>query len=518
MTDINSNDSPENNVDKANDSNAENLWIIDDDQSIRWVLQRALEKSGMNVTPFEFTSDLLDAISAKNVQLPDAIISDIRMPGMSGLDLTKEIHKLYPELPIIIMTAYSDMDSAMSAYDSGAFEYLPKPFDINEAVELARRACASSKASKPVNTSRSASKTTNTPDHTQHSQSTSVSSIESQPKSMDEVPVSQKEIIGQSVAMQSLFKTIGRLSKTSISVLITGESGTGKELVAKALHTHSPRSHKAFIAINTAAIPKELLESELFGHEKGAFTGAQAQRKGRFEQANGGTLFLDEIGDMPAELQTRLLRVLADGEFYRVGGTQAINVDVRVVAATHQNLEEHVKNGTFREDLFHRLNVIRLQIPALRERDEDIIVLLNHFLVQAAQELSAEKKNLSTEVIDYLQTLQWPGNVRQLENVSRWLTVMATGQEITIEDLPSDLRDSDNKADIDWEKLLFKNMIQRLNRGETRILDDVTPKFESIVLAAALEKTGGRKKDAAELLGWGRNTLTRKLKELKISE
>ena len=289
---------------------------------------------------------------------------------------------------------------------------------------------------------------------------------------------------------------------------------TGKELVAKALHTHSPRAHKPFIAINTAAIPRELLESELFGHEKGSFTGAQAQRKGRFEQANGGTLFLDEIGDMPSELQTRLLRVLADGEFYRVGGTQAINVDVRVVAATHQNLEQHVQNGTFREDLFHRLNVIRLQIPALRERDEDIIVLLNHFLVQAAQELNAEQKNLSNEVINYLQTLKWPGNVRQLENLSRWLTVMATGQEITLEDLPPDLLESHNKTDLDWEKLLFQNMMQRLNRGETRILDALMPKFESIALAAALEKTGGRKKDASELLGWGRNTLTRKLKEL----
>lgn len=509
-----------NSLDTSVITSTEQLWIIDDDQSIRWVLQRALEKAGMNITPFEFTSDLLDAISVKDVKLPDAIISDIRMPGMSGLDLTKEIHKLYPDLPIIIMTAYSDMDSAMSAYDSGAFEYLPKPFDINEAVELARRACASNKTLRDSKTLFSKNSASNADKYNPNN--TAINSNNLHPNKpiskIDELPISQKEIIGQSVAMQSLFKTIGRLSKTSISVLITGESGTGKELVAKALHTHSPRSHKAFIAINTAAIPKELLESELFGHEKGAFTGAQAQRKGRFEQANGGTLFLDEIGDMPAELQTRLLRVLADGEFYRVGGTQAIKVDVRVVAATHQNLEEHVQNGTFREDLFHRLNVIRLQIPALRERDEDIIVLLNHFLVQAAHELHAEKKNLSKEVIDYLQTLKWPGNVRQLENVSRWLTVMATGQEVTIEDLPSDLRDSSNKADIDWEKLLFKNMVQRLNRGETRILDAVTPKFESIALAAALEKTGGRKKDAAELLGWGRNTLTRKLKELNNPE
>ncbi len=485
----------------------ENIWIIDDDQSIRFVLQRALEKAGMNITAFEFTSDLLNAISAKNIILPDAIISDIRMPGMSGLDLTKQIHEQFPDLPIIIMTAYSDMESAMSAYDTGAFEYLPKPFDINEAVELARRACTSGKAANKISHSPDIQDPTKSDQQKLHSNQ--------QTQSFSELPVSQKEIIGQSIAMQSLFKTIGKLSKTSISVLITGESGTGKELVAKALHTHSPRSHMPFIAINTAAIPRELLESELFGHEKGSFTGAQAQRKGRFEQANRGTLFLDEIGDMPAELQTRLLRVLADGEFYRVGGTQAINVDVRVVAATHQNLERHVQNGTFREDLYHRLNVIRLQIPALRERDEDIVVLLNHFLVQAAQELKAEQKSLTPEVIDYLQTLKWPGNVRQLENLSRWLTVMATGQEITLEDLPPDLRDSHNKTDIDWEKLLFQNMMQRLNRGETRILDALTPKFESIALAAALEKTEGRKKDAAELLGWGRNTLTRKLKEFE---
>jgi len=375
-------------------------------------------------------------------------------------------------LPIIIMTAYSDMDSAMSAYDSGAFEYLPKPFDINEAVELARRACASSKTLKTLESSNQ--------DNFRYEKGDKNSNITNiyQKPSANDLAISQQEIIGQSSAMQSLFKTIGKLSKTSISVLITGESGTGKELVAKALHTHSPRAHKPFIAINTAAIPRELLESELFGHEKGSFTGAQNQRKGRFEQADGGTLFL---------------------------------------AATHQNLEEYVQNGTFREDLFHRLNVIRLQIPALRERDEDIIVLLNHFLIQAAKELSAEKKTLSIEVKNYLQTLKWPGNVRQLENVSRWLTVMATGQEIILEDLPPDLRDDHNKTDIDWEKLLFQDMMQRLNRGETRILDSITPKYESIALSSALEKTGGRKKDASELLGWGRNTLTRKLKELDMS-
>ena len=464
----------------------EKLWIVDDDQSIRWVLQKALEKAGMEVHAYEFASDLLRDLNAENAQLPEAIISDIRMPGMNGFDLIKEIHSSHPDLPVIIMTAHSDMDSAMSAYENGAFEYLPKPFDINEATELARRACAINKVTGG-----------------KVEETISV--------------VSQQEIIGQSVAMQELFRSIGRLSKTSISVLITGESGTGKELVAKALHTHSPRANKSFIAINTAAIPKELLESELFGHEKGSFTGAQAQRIGRFEQADGGTLFLDEIGDMPAELQTRLLRVLADGEFYRVGGTKAIRVDVRVVAATHQNLEEHVKNGSFREDLYHRLNVIRLQIPALRERDEDIIVLLNHFLAQAAKELSAEQKQLSNEVSDYLQTLEWPGNVRQLENVSRWLTVMATGREITMEDLPQDLKVCDEENDSNWEALLFQNMLQRLNRGDKRILDEVTPKFETIALNAALQKTGGRKKDAAELLGWGRNTLTRKLKELDIS-
>ncbi len=314
---------------------SEKIWIVDDDQSIRWVLQRALEKAQMDVTAFEFATDLLRQLrEADENELPDAVISDIRMPGMDGFELLKEIHKLYPILPVIIMTAHSDMDSAMSAYESGAFEYLPKPFDINEAIELARRACATNQPPEKI--------------------------------TEDNSPITQQEIIGQSVAMQDLFRTIGRLSKTSISVLITGESGTGKELVAKALHTHSPRADKTFIAINTAAIPRDLLESELFGHEKGAFTGAQAQRKGRFEQADGGTLFLDEIGDMPAELQTRLLRVLADGEFYRVGGHTPVKVDVRVVAATHQDLEQHVKNGSFREDLYHRLNVIRVQIPALR--------------------------------------------------------------------------------------------------------------------------------------------------------
>ncbi len=462
---------------------AENIWIIDDDKSIRWVLQKALDKAGMNVTAFEFPNDLLRQLRDSPDTIPDVIITDIRMPSMDGFELLKEIKKLHPMLPVIIMTAHSDMDSAMSAYDSGAFEYLPKPFDINEAIELARRASSINQSTGIIN------------------------------ETVDTLP--QQNIIGKSVAMQELFRTIGRLSKTSISVLITGESGTGKELVAKALHTHSPRSDKAFIAINTAAIPKDLLESELFGHEKGSFTGAQTRRIGRFEQAHEGTLFLDEIGDMPAELQTRLLRVLADGEFYRVGGTQAIKVDVRVLAATHQNLEEHVRQGKFREDLYYRLNVIRLQIPPLRDRDDDIILLLNHFLMQASIELDMEQKVLSSEVSSFLQTLEWSGNVRQLDNISRWLTVMATSKEITLDDLPQDIKNSANTNSNNWEQVLHQHLTQRLNSGELRILDEITPTFEAIALNAALQKTGGMKKEAAELLGWGRNTLTRKLKDLK---
>jgi len=467
----------------------ENIWIVDDDESIRWVLQRALEKANMQVRVFDHAEKLLTALVSNQ---PQAIISDIRMPDMDGFELLKEIHKNHPDLPVIIMTAHSDMDSAVSAFESGAFEYLPKPFDVNDATALAKRACEVGRESNEIINNKNEE-------------------------------ISQQEIIGKSVAMQEMFRTIGRLSKTSLSVLVTGESGTGKELVAKALHTHSPRSNQPFIAINTAAIPKDLLESELFGHEKGAFTGAQAQRKGRFEQADKGTLFLDEIGDMPPELQTRLLRVLADGEFYRVGGTRPVNVDVRVVAATHQNLEEHVKSGSFREDLYHRLNVIRVHIPALRERGEDILLLLNHFLIQAAEEMQLESKTLSLNVSNYIQTLVWPGNVRQLENISRWLMVMASGREITMDDLPADLR-VENVAEesgmisssTDWQHLLSQHISQRLERGETKVLDALTPVFESIAIKAAMKKTSGRKKDASDLLGWGRNTLTRKLKELEI--
>jgi two-component system nitrogen regulation response regulator GlnG len=390
---------------------------------------------------------------------------------------------------VIIMTAHSDLDSAVSAYQGGAFEYLPKPFDVNEAVDLVRRACRMRQESRTQLVGESAT------DH----------------------GIAAGEIIGKAAAMQEVFRAIGRLSKSSITVLITGESGTGKELVAKALHTHSPRANKPFIALNTAAIPSELLESELFGHEKGAFTGAYAQRKGRFEQADTGTLFLDEIGDMPAELQTRLLRVLAEGTFYRVGGHTPVKVDVRIIAATHQNLEELVRKGAFREDLFHRLNVIRIHNPPLRERRDDIPLLLKFFLRRAAEELHVDAKMLSPAVTTYLQGLTWQGNVRQLENTCRWLTVMASGQEVVMDDLPSELQEREqNKAEIpgDWEKALAQFAAHRLANGSTAFLDEMYPIFERILLQAALDKTGGRKIEAAELLGWGRNTLTRKLKEL----
>ena len=461
----------------------EAIWVVDDDQSIRWVLEKALTRAEMEVKTFESAAALLKSLKKAT---PAAIISDIRMPDMDGFELLAQIQSSHQELPVIIMTAHSDMDSAVSAFESGAFEYLPKPFDINEATELARRAQEHSKNSR-----------------------------ESVPVVEDSEVSRQTGIIGKSFAMQGVFRAIGRLSKSSISVLITGESGTGKELVAAALHEHSPRSKKPFIAINTAAIPKDLLESELFGHEKGAFTGAHALRKGRFEQANHGTLFLDEIGDMSADLQTRLLRVLSDGKFYRVGGHIPVDVDVRVVAATHQALEERVTEGLFREDLFHRLNVIRIQLPPLRERSSDVPLLLSHFLQRAADDLQTEKKVLLPNVVDFLQTLPWPGNVRQLENISRWMTVMAAGRDVAMDDLPPELFDVQKTVSSgDWRTLLAQEIQQRLEAGESRILDELVPEFERLALEVALQKTAGRKKDAAELLGWGRNTLTRKLKEI----
>jgi len=464
------------------------IWIIDDEDSIRWVLQKALEGAGFRVTSFDNANTIIDKLKHEE---PDAIITDIRMPGIDGLELLSHLSNDYPELPVIIMTAHTDLDSAVSAYKGGAFEYLPKPFDIDDAVEIAQRACIKKDASD------------------NHSAADNDS----------------PEIIGAAPAMQEVFRTIGRLSKSVISVLITGESGTGKELVALSLHKHSPRAHEAFIALNTAAIPKELLESELFGHEKGAFTGAQALRKGRFEQADGGTLFLDEIGDMPAELQTRLLRVLSDGVFYRVGGHTPIKVNVRVIAATHQNLDEHVKQGLFREDLFHRLNVIRIQLPALRERKEDIPGLLKLFLQRAVKQLAIDDNEIEAKTIDdetmaYLSSLHWPGNVRQLENTCHWLAVMTSGQTVHMSDLPPELLKDDQLATEDagdnWEHMLSVKIQQQLLSGETEISSQIISKVEKILIEATLQKTNGRKNDAAKLLGWGRNTLTRKIKELNL--
>ncbi len=459
------------------------VWIVDDDKSIRWVLEKALSKDDAQIDCF---SDPLQVLDKINQDTPDVIISDVRMPGLDGISLLEQIKQKAPEVPVIIMTAYSDLDRAVSAFREGAFEYLSKPFDVDEVVGLVERAIHEKNKSL-------------------------INSAEPQLAEMD-------NIIGSAPAMQEVFRAIGRLSSSNLTVLITGESGTGKELVARALHRHSPRSNATFIALNTAAIPKDLLESELFGHEKGAFTGATGQRIGRFEQANNGTLFLDEIGDMPSELQTRLLRVLADGEFYRVGGHVPIKVDVRVIAATHQNLEQRVEQGTFREDLLHRLNVIRVHVPPLRNRREDIVTLANHFLARAAQELKVERKNLLPESQQFLIKLDWPGNVRQLENFCRWITVMASGRDIHINDLPPELKNTEIPTNIaaDWEDLLRKWAESCLLHGKSEILNEAVPRFERILIEVALKQTGGRRQDAAKLLGWGRNTLTRKIKELGI--
>ena len=455
-------------------SRSENVWILDDDRSIRWVLEKALQQEGMDIQSFDSADSVLNRLAR---QQPDVIISDIRMPGTSGLDLLAKIREQHPRLPVIIMTAHSDLDSAVASYQGGAFEYLPKPFDVDDAVSLVKRANQ----------------------HAQEQQN------QQQPANRHHTP----EIIGEAPAMQEVFRAIGRLSHSNITVLINGESGTGKELVAHALHRHSPRSASPFIALNMAAIPKDLMESELFGHEKGAFTGAANQRRGRFEQADGGTLFLDEIGDMPADTQTRLLRVLADGEFYRVGGHTPVRVDVRIIAATHQDLETLVQAGKFREDLFHRLNVIRIHIPRLSDRREDIPALAEHFLASAAQELSVETK-------EYLQHLPWPGNVRQLENTCRWITVMASGREVHVDDLPPELLNQQAEAQPahNWEQALRNWSDQALARGQSNLLDEAVPAFERIMIETALKHTAGRRRDAALLLGWGRNTLTRKIKEL----
>lgn len=460
-----------------------NVWIIDDDRSIRWVLERALTQSGMQPRVFENGDSVLAHLDQ---ELPDAIISDIRMPGIDGISLLSRIVERHPDVPVIIMTAHSDLESAVTSYQTGAFEYLPKPFDVDDAVALVKRAVA----------------------HSHERRATAEPAPDNGTRTA--------EIIGEAPAMQEVFRAIGRLSHSNITVLINGESGTGKELVAQALHNHSPRAKHPFIALNMAAIPKDLIESELFGHEKGAFTGAGAARQGRFEQANGGTLFLDEIGDMPADTQTRLLRVLADGEFYRVGGTTPIKVDVRIIAATHQDLEKLVQSGSFREDLFHRLNVIRVHLPKLAERREDIPRLMRHFLKRAATELAVEPKILRPDAEEYLTSLPWPGNVRQLENTCRWLTVMASGREIHIDDLPPELlQQADTPATGQtWQEGLRNWADQELRRGRKGILDTAVPEFERIMIETALKHTGGRRRDASVLLGWGRNTLTRKINEL----
>lgn len=461
------------------------IWVVDDDSSIRWVLERTLSAAGLVCETFADAESVLDAL---NRSVPDVLVSDIRMPGTDGLELLRTLQTSHPTLPIIIMTAHSDLDAAVNAYQEGAFEYLPKPFDIDEAVALVERAVIHSQEQKRQQKPR-------------------------------EENAAAPEIIGEAPAMQEVFRAIGRLSRSSISVLINGESGTGKELVAHALHRHSPRASNAFIALNMAAIPKDLIESELFGHEKGAFTGANTVRQGRFEQANGGTLFLDEIGDMPLDIQTRLLRVLADGQFYRVGGHSAINVDVRIIAATHQNLEQLVAEGDFREDLFHRLNVIRVHLPALKDRRQDVPQLAEHFLTRAAKELGVEVKSLHKDTIEAMTQLPWPGNVRQLENTCRWLTVMASGKEVLPSDLPPELLEASQDHgphDSSWQKALAIWAETAMNEGQEGLLHDAQPEFERILLRSALKFTRGHKQDAAKVLGWGRNTLTRKLKELEI--
>ncbi len=456
------------------------VWVIDDDRSIRWVFEKALAREGIPYRAFAGAQEALDALEQG---APQVLVSDIRMPGTSGLELLQNIKLRHPGLPIIIMTAYSDLESAVAAFQGGAFEYLPKPFDVDQAVELIRRAIGES-----------------------------MREIEG-----EDARETSPEILGKAPSMQEVFRAIGRLSQSNATVLITGESGTGKELVALALHRHSSRSARPFVAINTAAMPKDLLESDLFGHERGAFTGAQATRRGRFEQAENGTLFLDEIGDMPADLQTRLLRVLSDGQFYRVGGHQPITANVRVIAATHQDLEERVRQGLFREDLFHRINVIRLRLPSLRERREDIPLLAKHFLAKSARELAVEGKRLSEAAMDFLAAQDFPGNVRQLENLCHWLTVMAPTQTIEVVDLPAELKSADGKPPgSDWVGALEQEVERAFARGETGVLDGFAQAFEKALIGKALVRTGGRRIEAANLLGIGRNTITRKIAELGL--
>ncbi|MFN4360735.1 MAG: nitrogen regulation protein NR(I) [Hylemonella sp.] len=488
------------------------IWIADDDQSIRFVLEKALQREQMPTRSFINPREVLAALDEEG-EGPQVLVSDIRMPGGSGLELLEKVKARHPGLPVIIMTAFSDLDSAVSAFQGGAFEYLPKPFDLPKAVELIRRAVDESQREEVAQESITAA----------------------------------PEMLGQAPAMQDVFRAIGRLSQSNVTVLITGESGSGKELVARALHKHSPRANGPFVAINTAAIPKDLLESELFGHERGAFTGAQTMRRGRFEQAEGGTLFLDEIGDMPFDLQTRLLRVLSDGHFYRVGGHSAVKANVRVIAATHQDLEQRVKEGVFREDLFHRLNVIRLRLPALRERREDIAMLARHFLQQSARQLGVEPKRISDAALEKLSRFSFPGNVRQLENVCHWLTVMAPAQVIEPKDLPPEIGLAVGEsvptpataasvpvggavdtlsavggvapvAASDWESGLQAEAMSLLLSGRMDVWDELTRRFERKLILTALDNTRGRRIEAAHKLGIGRNTITRKIQELGLEE
>jgi len=445
------------------------------------VFEKALKRENLSFRIFESAEEALRALER---DIPGAVLSDIRMPGLDGIEFMGRLKARHPKLPVIIMTAYSDLDSAVSAFQGGAFEYLPKPFDINNALALIHRALEESGHGEE-----------------------DIEGLHA---------AASQGMLGQAPAMQDVFRAIGRLSQSHATVLITGETGTGKELVAHALHRHSPRKDKPFIALNTAAIPKDLLESELFGHERGAFTGATASRRGRFEQADGGTLFLDEIGDMPADLQTRLLRVLADGEFYRVGGHSPVRANVRVIAATHQALEERVRQGQFREDLFHRLNVIRIKLPSLRERREDIPLLVKHFLQKSARELGVEMKQVADEAMKTLAALPYPGNVRQLENLCHWLTVMAPGQVIEVKDLPPEGLQQPAATALDWSEALARIAQARLAKGEAGILNDLSAEFERTLIRVALAHTGGRKIEAAQLLGWGRNTLTRKIQELSM--
>ena len=477
------------------------VWVVDDDRAIRWVLGRALERAGISARVFSDAAAVLDAFEASR---PRVVVSDIRMPDMTGVELLSRLKTLAPDMPVIIMTAYSDLESAVSAYQGGAFEYLPKPFDVEKAVELISRALAETQEPEPA-----------------------------APATLPAAP----DLIGQAPAMQDVFRAIGRLSQSAVTVLLTGESGAGKEVVAHAIWKHSRRSRAPFIALNMAAIPRELLESELFGHEKGAFTGAVARRIGRFEEARGGTLFLDEIGDMPMELQTRLLRVLSSGSFYRVGGRESIQTDARIIAATNQDLEALVRRGAFREDLYHRLNVIRLRLPPLRERREDIAPLAAHFLAAEAAELGLEPKTLSAEALAAIERYRFPGNVRELENLCRWLLVMAPSRVVAAEDLPPEIlaqapadkasaapgepaaaEDAPSGGASDWERAVRAEVRAKLDAGERCVWDDLLSRFERAVILAAVRATGGRRVEAAERLGIGRNTLTRKIRELALEE